>query len=64
MISVNDAKYVRLLPIFRTFHSFSYSKYKPFIISFESYLFFFQMLAKLFFSNTIIDILYNLNKYI
>ena len=26
MISVNDAKYIHLLPIFRTFQSFSYSK--------------------------------------
>ena len=63
MISVNDAKHIHLLPIFRTFQSFSYCKYKPFINSFQSYLFLLQMLVKLFFSNRIIDILYNLNKY-
>ena len=63
MISVNDAKHIHLLPIFRTFQSFSYCKYKPFINSFQSYLFLLLILVKLFFSNRVIDILYNLNKY-
>ena len=42
MISVNDAKYIHLLPIFCTFQSFSYCKYKPFINSFQ---FLFQYFA-------------------
>ena len=39
MISVNDARYIHLLPIFSTFQSSSYCKCKPFINSFQSYLF-------------------------
>ena len=39
MISVNNAKYIHLLPIFHFFQSFSYCKYKPFINWFQSYLF-------------------------
>ena len=37
--SINDANCIHLLPIFCTFQSFSYCKYKPFINSFQSYLF-------------------------
>ena len=42
MISVKDAKYIHLLPIFRIFQSFSYCKYKPFINSFQFNLFCYQ----------------------
>ena len=62
MISVNDAKYIYFLPIFRTFRSY-------YITSINHYIFipilliWLQMLVKLFFSNTIIDLLHNLNKY-
>ena len=42
MISVKDAKYIHLLPIFRIFQSFSYYKYKPFINSFQFNLFCYQ----------------------
>ena len=46
MISVNDAKYIHILPIFCTFQNFSYCKYKPFINSFQSYLFCYKYFAK------------------
>ena len=42
MISVKDAKYIHLLPIFRIFQSFSYCKYEPFINSFQFNLFCYQ----------------------
>ena len=65
MISVNDANYIDRFPIFRTFQSFSYFKYKPLSNKFISILLILlQMLVKLFFNNRIIDILYNLNKHL
>ena len=47
MILVNDANYIHLFPIFHTFQSFSYCKYKPFINSF------------IIFSKRMINIVYN-----
>ena len=61
IILVNEAKYIHLLPIFRTLQSFSQCKLNQTIHKFiPILLILLQMLVKLFFSNRIIDILYNL----
>ena len=71
MILVSDAKYIHFYPTFQLPPTLSHCKYKPFIKSIELSLFLislfiyslFQILAKTFLSNLIIDLSYNLNKY-
>ena len=71
VILVNDAKYIHFYPTFQLPPTLSHCKYKPFIKSIEFSLFLislfiyslFQILAKTFLTNLIIDLSYNFSKY-
>ena len=64
VILVNDAKYIHFYPTFQLLPAPSHCKYKLFIKSIELLLISLLILVKSFASNIIIDLSYNLSKYV